>query len=696
MKARGSLAVHKFSAGKPSVLLGMLLVVFITAMAGAFIYGAVHGRYDNEYLSIVGEQRLLSQRIVANAVESARGSRAASTRLRAFEERFLETLTLLRNGNPSTGLPPIPAELLPPLVAVEKSWQAGQVNIDTILGGRDSIISVNRFVDGLHDLTPKLSAISEEVVNILVLKKAKQDLIYLATRQLMLVQRIENNLNNILTGQKDAATAADLFGQDVALFGQVLDGMLKDSKTLKIKAVKNLDIRKKLTEVATLFAAIHQNMGGILELSPLLFSVNEAAGKAEYFSADLLSSTTRLEQGFMHYSRRLDVLFFQGVVAGLLAVATLLGLGYFLVREARQRLAETTEQGRRNQRAILRLLDELTNLAEGDLTTHATVTEDITGAIADSVNYAIDALRSLVTTINQTAGEVASAAGTTQAIAIDLKDASAHQASEVSSAGYSIGEMAEAMDKVSKNALGSARVAMSSVDMASKGASTVRLSIEGMDTIREQIQETSKRIKRLGESSQEIGDITGLITEIADQTNILALNAAIQASTAGEAGRGFAVVADEVQRLAERTGAASKQVEVLVRTIQADTSEAASSMEQSTAGVVRGAKLAENAGEALIAIESGSKKLAKLIQNISKEASQQAQAATSISNTVDVIQDITAQTTGSISKTASSIGELTLLANSLREKVKGFKLPKIDQAEMDTVILRSRELLDSE
>jgi len=696
MKARGSLAVHKFSAGKPSVLLGLLLVVFITAMAGAFIYGAVHGRYDNEYLSIVGEQRLLSQRIVANAVESARGSRAASTRLQAFEERFLETLTLLRKGNPATGLPPIPAELLPPLVAVEKSWQAGRVNIDTILGGRDSIISVNRFVEGLHDLTPKLSAISEEVVNILVLKKAKQDLIYLATRQLMLVQRIENNLNNILTSQKNAATAADLFGQDVALFGQVLDGMLKGSKTLKIKAVKNPDIRKKLTEVATLFAAIHQNMGGILELSPLLFSVNEAAGKAEYFSADLLSSTTRLEQGFMHYSRRLDVLFFQGVVAGLLAVATLLGLGYFLVREARQRLAETTEQGRRNQRAILRLLDELTNLAEGDLTTHATVTEDITGAIADSVNYAIDALRSLVTTINQTAGEVASAAGTTQAIAIDLKDASAHQASEVSSAGYSIGEMAAAMDKVSKNALGSARVAMSSVDMASKGASTVRLSIEGMDTIREQIQETSKRIKRLGESSQEIGDITGLITEIADQTNILALNAAIQASTAGEAGRGFAVVADEVQRLAERTGAASKQVEVLVRTIQADTSEAASSMEQSTAGVVRGAKLAENAGEALIAIESGSKKLAKLIQNISKEASQQAQAATSISNTVDVIQDITAQTTGSISKTASSIGELTLLANSLREKVKGFKLPEIDQAEMDTVILRNKELLGSE
>ncbi|MDQ7017250.1 MAG: methyl-accepting chemotaxis protein [Gammaproteobacteria bacterium] len=644
-------------------------------------------------MSIVSEQRLLSQRIVANAAESARGSRAASTRLQAFEERFLETLDLLRNGNPATGLPPIPAELLPPLVAVEKSWQAGRVNIDTILGGRDSIISVNRFVDGLHDLTPKLSAISEEVVNILVSKKAKQDLIYLSTRQLMLVQRIENNLNNIVAGQKDVATAADFFGQDVALFGQVLEGMLKGSKSLNIKVVKNPTIRKKLTEVETLFAEIHQNMGGILELSPLLFSVNEAAGKAEYFSADLLASTTRLEQGFVHYSRRLDVLFFQGVVAGLLAVATLLGLGYFLVREARQRLAETTEQGRRNQRAILRLLDELTNLAEGDLTTHATVTEDITGAIADSVNYAIDALRSLVTTINQTAGEVASAAGTTQAIAIDLKDASAHQASEVATASHSIGEMAAAMDKVSKNALGSARVAMSSVDMASKGASTVRLSIEGMDTIREQIQETSKRIKRLGESSQEIGDITGLITEIADQTNILALNAAIQASTAGEAGRGFAVVADEVQRLAERTSAASKQVEVLVRTIQADTSEAASSMEQSTAGVVRGANLAENAGEALIAIESGSKKLASLIQNISKEASQQAQAATTISNTVDVIQDITAQTSGSISKTASSIGELTLLANSLREKVKGFKLPEIDQAEMDTVILRNKDLL---
>jgi twitching motility protein PilJ len=315
------------------------------------------------------------------------------------------------------------------------------------------------------------------------------------------------------------------------------------------------------------------------------------------------------------------------------------------------------------------------SLAEGDLTVKATVTEDITGAIADSVNFAVEALRSLVTTINETAVQVSAAAQETQATAMHLAEAAEHQAQQITSASAAINEMATSIDNVSQNSAESAEVAQRSVQIATNGAAIVRQTIQGMDSIRDQIQETSKRIKRLGESSQEIGSIVELINDIAEQTNILALNAAIQAASAGEAGRGFAVVADEVQRLAERASGATKRIETLVQTIQSDTNEAVSSMEQTTSEVVSGARLAEDAGHALGEIETVSSDLAELIQNISTSARQQSAAATNISATMNVIQEITSQTSVGASQTAESIGNLAQLASDLRRSVADFKLP---------------------
>lgn len=333
------------------------------------------------------------------------------------------------------------------------------------------------------------------------------------------------------------------------------------------------------------------------------------------------------------------------------------------------------EQNRHNQDAILQLLDEMGDLADGDLTVRATVTEDITGAIADSINYTIDALRDLVENINSTTVHVASAAQETQATAIHLTDASEHQAQQITEVSTAITEMASSIEQVSQNASQSSEVAKQSVDLAAEGNNAVKDAITGMDTIREHIQETSKRIKRLGESSQEIGDIVELINDIAEQTNILSLNAAIQATMAGEAGRGFAVVADEVQRLAERSGNATKQIDALVRTIQSDTNEAISSMEKSTAGVVSGAKLTQDAGAALVQIETVSHQLANLIDNISDAAKQQAQAAVSTSNSMNVIQEITMQTSTGTNESAASIGRLLDLTNDLRKSVSGFTLP---------------------
>jgi len=359
-------------------------------------------------------------------------------------------------------------------------------------------------------------------------------------------------------------------------------------------------------------------------------------------------------------------------VGGIVLVAI---IAMLLVRDARKRLAEQAEQNERNQAAILQLLDELADLAEGDLTVHASVTENFTGAIADSINFAIDQMRGLVSNINRVSVRVARAAEDTQQTARNLANASENQAREIAAASTAINEMAVSIDHVSSNAAESAAVAERAVAIANKGADVVQATIGGMDTIRGQIQETSKRIKRLGESSQEIGDIVSLINDIADQTNILSLNAAIQASMAGDAGRGFAVVADEVQRLAERSSAATKQIAALVKTIQTDTNEAVISMEQTTAEVVNGAKRAQDAGVALEEIESVSTSLAELIQNISNAARRQAASAGHVSNTMNVIQEITSQTANGTEATAKSVGALAEMANEMRVSVEFFKLP---------------------
>ncbi len=360
-------------------------------------------------------------------------------------------------------------------------------------------------------------------------------------------------------------------------------------------------------------------------------------------------------------------------VGGIILVAL---IGLVMIRDTRKQLAEQASQNERNQAAILQLLDEIADLAEGDLSIHASVTENFTGAIADSINFAIDQMRGLVSNINSLSVQVAGAANATETTAGNLSKAAENQAKEIGAATRAINEMAVSIDQVSSNAAESAAVAERAVDIANNGSHVVQATIQGMDTIRGQIQETSKRIKRLGESSQEIGDIVSLINDIADQTNILSLNAAIQASMAGDAGRGFAVVADEVQRLAERSSAATKQIAALVKTIQTDTNEAVISMEQTTSEVVGGAKRAQDAGVALEEIEGVSTSLAELIQNISNAARQQAVSAGHVSNTMTVIQEITAQTVNTTEQTAQSIGTLTTMANEMQSSVEGFKLPE--------------------
>ena len=350
-------------------------------------------------------------------------------------------------------------------------------------------------------------------------------------------------------------------------------------------------------------------------------------------------------------------------------------LGRALVSDARSRAEESARQNRETQDAILKLLDEMGSLADGDLTIEAEVTDQITGAIADSVNFAVKEMRDLVVRINDASHRVAAESEATASNARELSRASANQADEITNTTERVQTMARSMQEMSSEARRSAEVARSSVDVAKRGAQAVRDTIRGMDGMREQIQETSKRIKRLGESSQQIGDIVSLIDDIAEQTNILSLNAAIQADMAGEAGRGFAVVADEVQRLAERSAEATRQIADLVKNIQSDTNEAVTSMEQATQGVVDGTRLADAAGQALGEIESVSQQLSDLIGGMAEAAQRQSQAATEVSGHMNSIRNVTSETSRDAQTTAESIGKLSSLAHELQDSVAGFKLP---------------------
>ncbi|PTS85079.1 chemotaxis protein [Pseudomonas sp. HMWF032] len=658
----------------------IVLIVSIVLLFANFAYINTQSNYDTEYIGHAGELRVLSQRIAKNSTEAAAGKAEAFGLLRDARNDFQARWGYLTDGNEATGLPAAPDSLQAQMAVVQQDWDTLRQNTDAILANEQTVLSLHQVAATLAETIPQLQVEYEEVVDILLESGAPAAQVSVAQRQSLLAERILGSVNKVLAGDQDSVQAADMFGRDASLFGRVLAAMLEGNAAMEISKVTDEEALERLAEISELFEFVSGSVDEILETSPELFQVRESANVIFSVSQTLLDKASGLAVGFddLATGRAINTLF--GYVLGALALGSIILIGLVMVRETNRRLASTAEKNERNQAAILRLLDEIADLADGDLTVAATVTEDFTGAIADSINYSIDQLRDLVATINLTAVQVAGAAQETQATAMHLAEASEHQAQEIAGASAAINEMAVSIDQVSANASESSAVAERSVAIANKGNEVVHNTITGMDNIREQIQDTSKRIKRLGESSQEIGDIVSLINDIADQTNILALNAAIQASMAGDAGRGFAVVADEVQRLAERSSAATKQIEALVKTIQTDTNEAVISMEQTTSEVVRGARLAQDAGVALEEIEKVSKTLAALIQNISNAARQQASSAGHISNTMNVIQEITSQTSSGTTATAKSIGNLAKMASEMRKSVSGFTLPGGEQA----------------
>jgi twitching motility protein PilJ len=657
-----------------------LAVLALLLLLANVLWGGRINEQERSATTLVSDVQVLSQQIATFARESAGGNSDAFNELKATRDTIETNIDALKNGNPATGMPGYAetAVVGEQIGKLGDAWAPIRTAADTILGRQDLVLDMTQTAEDFNARIPQLTQRMEEIVRALTERNAPAGQIYMATRQMLLADRMLRRVSDILRGGDLAVTAADQFGRDAQMYGRVLDGLLNGNLDMNIRALTDPQARDVLNEVVGIFGEVGANVDKIQGASTELFEVTEAANNVVLDSQGLLEQGKNVAAAFAQLPAGRQVLpggnWLNIVFGAAAAIFLFFALASYQSAQRRQMQA-TTDLNQRNQEAILRLLDEMGSLAEGDLTVKATVTEDITGAIADSINFAVEALRSLVTTINETAVQVAAAAQETQATAMHLAEAAEHQAQQITSASAAINEIAVSIDEVSKNSAESADVAQRSVAIASKGAAVVRQTIQGMDSIRDQIQETSKRIKRLGESSQEIGSIVELINDIAEQTNILALNAAIQAASAGEAGRGFAVVADEVQRLAERASGATKRIETLVQTIQSDTNEAVSSMEQTTAEVVAGARLAEDAGLALGEIEKVSTDLADLIQNISEAARQQSAAATNISATMNVIQEITTQTSVGASQTAESIGNLAQLAADLRRSVADFKLP---------------------
>lgn len=670
-ESRSPLAALKASPAMSVAL--VLLIACLVAIPVFYVWVQQDGTNDQRYLQQVADLRAEAYRLTSLSRDATSGNEQAFGELGSVIQTMSSTWDSLRASDERTR-----RELSNEFAAFEGVWGRVKNSTQVIASNQELIVSLNAIGRDLNDNLPTLQAQHANIVEILLENNAPADQVSQAEKQAWRAERIGRNVDKMLRGDADASSAADQFNLDANIYGRVLTAMQQGDPAMRISRVSDENARASLEQIAALFRDVNQSVQEMFEGSSTLFRARQA-------SDSLLNDTAPLLQALATIADKISV---QAVarpvnnrlILGLavLAVICLGIIGLTMYRGTRRRLVDTAETNERNQTAILRLLDELADLADGDLTTTATVTEDFTGAIADSINFTIDQLRILVARINETAVNVSAAAQETQQTALHLAEASEHQAQEIAGASAAVNEMAVTIDQVSANAAESAAVAERAVSIAGNGAKVVQNTINGMDTIREQIQDTSKRIKRLGESSQEIGDIVSLINDIADQTNILALNAAIQASMAGDAGRGFAVVADEVQRLAERSAAATKQIEALVKTIQNDTNEAVISMEQTTSEVVRGARLAQDAGVALEEIENVSSSLAELIQNISNAARQQASSAGHISNTMNVIQEITTQTSAGTSATAQSIGNLAEMALDLRESVAGFKLPEED------------------
>ena len=652
------------------------LVVLLTFVAITFFLITRDSRNEQEWIRLSTNLQVHSQQMAKSSAEAVEGTRGAFLLLGDSVGIISDAVDALKDGDTTRRLPALPGALAPTLTDLDETWNRMRANADSILDRESRVLELAEASDAFIDVVPQIQELTDRAIRELTTAGAPTQQVFVGGRQLVLSDRVLRHLKEMLRGGSGAVTAADNFTREIGYFEQTMNALLQGSRSVGVEQVRVPAARKALNDAKLVYDNARPQLDIILNSTADILAVRGAADEIFVDSLRMFDLARLVADEVQGRSEgRLWPSLWSGSLALIVIVAVIALMARAFLSAERRRAVEAGMQNQKNQQAIMRLLDEMSSLADGDLTVRATVTDDMTGAIADAVNFAVEQLRELVTGINITALTVSESAQETMYTTGELAEASGTQAEQVREATDTIDEMARSFDGMARRSRESSEVAQRSVGIAHNGSQMVQQTIRGMDTIREQIQETSKRIKRLGESSQEIGDIVELINGIAEQTNILALNAAIQSASAGGAGRGFAVVADEVQRLAERATNATRRIELLVKNIQADTSEAVESMESTTSEVVAGAEKAEDAGEALKRIESVSKDLSSMIEGIAQEAQAQSEVATQIAVQMNSIRDVSIRTSEGSKQTAISMGRLADLVHKLSDSVADFKLP---------------------
>jgi twitching motility protein PilJ len=667
-----------------SILLGVALLV----LAGVTFY--VLGQSDKvaQQLGAVGQSLMQSQRLAKSVSQALVGNAKAFADVVDSSGILAKAARGLQEGDDTLRLAELDDSLKPELEKVIPLVDRAEKNAKAVMGQEKILTQIGASLRLINRQSSDLLEIAETISGMKLQQNAPAVEISAVGQLVMLTQRIGKSSNEFLTAEGVSPEAVFLLGKDLNTFKEISQALLTGSSELKVAPVRDAATREQVDALIKLFEETRVQANTILSNLQGLVAAREAQSAIVSDSEPLRQSLEVLQTKLADQSGigtgSLSIL----ILAAAFALLCAGGLSYVQLQDSRKRQvvaedqrleAERMEQEAKrvndaNQAAILRLMNELQTVAEGDLTQEATVTEDITGAIADSVNYTVEELRSLVGSVQSTAARVALTTAEVDATSTELLAASNEQLHEIRETGKSVVDMAGRITDVSLQAQESARVARQSLQAAETGFSAVQNAIGGMNAIRDQIQETSKRIKRLGESSQEIGEITELISDITEQTNVLALNAAIQAASAGEAGRGFSVVAEEVQRLAERSADATRQIAALVKAIQTDTQDAIGAMERSTQGVVEGAKLSDNAGTALTEIDRVSRRVADLIEQISNSASREAGLANVVAGNIQHIFAVTEQTGEGTRTTATQVRELSRMAEELRQSVSRFKI----------------------